>query len=412
MGDPINVPAAPGNTNNVTVPTRTFNEVKTVSLAFVGDHAMLKDNAADWTNSGTSVPKPEFTFGKKSAPVSRTKAKRLAVKVELEVWPAEAPQMQCTIKGAATWGQSFETSFPLKGGKQTVILESGEDLPDSVAKLSGEIEWVVDNGSDGSMKADHSWGHAVYLTIDTPVDLLGTKEAGVTTKHMDTAVDLVARAGSLEPHGIVGWLMSQVPGYTLVKNPAVPVEFAHPTYLNTIGGAWPLADWFRYKAECQAICRLVSAIIKQVGCSGAADVVLVWADPDIDDGSTAFEALLSAGGGLARKRERVIRGMVCFAALVDTYPEEGSDYSTEDDQAPNYIGLNNFEACLRFEDGGRKKYYGGGAGVYDSPQGVLTAFHALCWVWTARGVGAGSRQSAHVEVVVKRWRDRSGNLLP
>jgi hypothetical protein len=42
MGEPQQIPTAPGNTNPVSVPVRTFNEVKTVSLAFVGDHQLLK----------------------------------------------------------------------------------------------------------------------------------------------------------------------------------------------------------------------------------------------------------------------------------------------------------------------------------------------------------------------------------
>lgn len=410
MGDPIGVPAAPGNTNKVTVPVRTFNEVKAVSLAFVGDHAVINDNAADWTKNGNSIAKPEFTYGKPSAPVSRTKDSHLAVKVELEVWPYEAPQMQCTIKGVATWGQSFETKFPLKGGKQTVVVESAEKLPDKVTKLAGDIEWAVDNGADGPMKADHSWGHAVYLTISTPIDLTTTREAGITSKRMGAAVDLGSRAGSMDPHAIVGWLMSQVPGYTLQPNPAVPAAFSHPTYFNTVGGAWPLADWLQYLAECQAICRFVSAVIKQIGCPGAAEVIVVWADPDVDDGKTALEASWESGGGLANKPTRLIRGDPCNATLVDRHVEEGVEFPIDKESDANYVGCNNFEACLRFEHGGVKKYYGGGAGVYKSAQEVLTAFHALVWI-SVRANMQGQR-FARVAQIVKRWRDGSGNLIP
>lgn len=405
----MSLPAAPGNTNNVNVPVRTFNEVKTVSLAFVGDHALLKDNAADWTASGNPIAKPEFTFGRKSAPVSRTKANYLAVKVELEVWPYDAPQMQCTIKGAASWGQSFETKFPLKGGKQTVVVESAEKLPDRTVKLAGDIEWTVDNGADGAMKADRSWGHALYLTIDTPIDLTATREAGITDKHMMTAVDLVGRSGALDPHAIVGWLMGQIPGYTLQPNPAVPAAFSHPTYFNTVGGAWPLADWLSYRAECQAICRFVSAVIKQVGCPGTAEVMVVWADPDVDSGNTALEATWASGGGLARKPTRMINGDPCNATLVDSHVEEGAEYQIDNESGAGYVGCNNFEACLRFEHNGVKKYYGGGAGTYGSAQEVLTAFHALVWI-CVRADMQGHR-FARVVQVVKRWRDASGNLI-
>lgn len=409
MGDPTNVPAAPGNTNNVNVPVRTFNEVKTVGLAFVGDHATMNDNATDWTKNGNPIAKPEFTYGKKSAPISRTKASFLAVKVELEVWPYEAPQTQCTIKGVATWGQTFETKFPLQGGKQTVVVESAEMLPDKVAKLAGDIEWTVDNGVDGPMKADLSWGHTLYVTIDRPIDLATTREAGITEKHMMTAVDLASRAGALDPHAIVGWLMGQIPGYTLQRNPAVPAEYAHPTYFNSVGGAWPLADWLRHRAECQAICRFVSAVIKQVGCPGTAEVIVVWADPDIGDGNTAQEAPWASGGGLGHKPTRLIYGDPCNATLVDSYVEEGAEYPIDDENDANYVGCNNFEACLRFEHNGVKKYYGGGAGVYNSAQEVLTAFHGLVWVSTRADIHG--RRFARIVQVVKRWRDRNGDII-
>jgi hypothetical protein len=276
MAEPMNIPAAPGNTNNVVVPTRAFNEVKTVSLEFIGDHQLLKNNAADWTNTGSVVAKPEFSYGKKSAPMSRTKKKRLCVQVAFEVWPYDAPQIQCSIKGTASFGALFfDTSFPLKGGLQTVILESAGDLPDKITKLSGDIAWTVDNGVDGPMKADLSWGHDLYVTFDTPVDLVGTSEAGITEKRLKTSVELIARAGSNDPHAIVASLMGLVPGYVLIRNGAVPSQFNHPTYFNSSGGAWPIAEYLSYMAECQAICRFVHATIKQIGCPGVASIVVV-----------------------------------------------------------------------------------------------------------------------------------------
>ncbi|MFO0761138.1 MAG: hypothetical protein U0359_31965 [Byssovorax sp.] len=409
MAEAMSIPAAPGNTNNVVVPSRVFNEVKTVSLEIIGDHQLLKDNATDWTNTGSVPPKPEFKYGAKSAAVSRTKKKRLAVQVGFEVWPYDAPQMPCTIKGTASFGGlTFDTSFPLRGGVQTVILESSQDLPDKIVKLSGEITWVVDNGTDGPTKADSSWGHEVFVTMDTPVDLVGTSEAGVTVKHMNAAVTLGARASSNDPHAIVGSLMGMIPGYTLTSNPTVPSQYNHPRYFNSVGGAWPIADYFAYSAECQAICRFVSATIKQVGCPGAADVVVVWADPDLDDGKTALEAPLAPGSGLGSKSKQV-GGSTWHAVLVDRYPEEGSLYSFADEADADYIGLNNYEACLRFEHNGVKRYYGGGAGVYVDVQAVLLAFHALCWV---RITFENGRQLVCIEKVVKRWRDRQGNVLP
>ena len=61
MGDPIDVPAAPGNTNNVNVPVRTFNDIKVAALAFGSEHGLLKDNASDWTSAGNPTQSPGYT---------------------------------------------------------------------------------------------------------------------------------------------------------------------------------------------------------------------------------------------------------------------------------------------------------------------------------------------------------------
>ena len=95
--------------------------------------------------------------------------------------------------------------------------------------------------------------------------------------------------------------------------------------------------------------------------------------------------------------------------LVDTYPEKGKVYDIEK-RTSKYMGLNRYEACLRFNQGGTTKFYGGGAGAYSSQDEVLTAFYALVWVTIVRD-SSGNKQ-AKVQEVVRRWRDKSGKLLP
>ena len=44
------------------------------------------------------------------------------------------------------------------------------------------------------------------------------------------------------------------------------------------------------------------------------------------------------------------------------------------------MGFNNFEACLKFIQGGKSKYYGGGADVYDTKEEVIDGcFSMLAW---------------------------------
>lgn len=386
--------------------------VKILSLKLVTDHKMLKDNTSDWKDTGSVYSKPEWKYGVASSPVSHTKGQAVGVEAVLEVNPSNADATACNVTGTAAFGSlTFLQAIVLKGGNVTMTtLGSGIKLtPDTVDRLQGDITWEWAAISGGSKQgAGASWGHTFFATMGTPVDV-GGREGGVTNKRMRKAVDLVKATGSNAPHTIVEKLMKLFPGYTLVTDPAVPAQYKHPTYFNnTEGGAWPMADHASSSAECQAIVRFVSAVIKQVGCPGTAETVVVWADPDVGGGTTVLEALHSAGGGLNDK-SKTVGSETWYAYLVDTYPVEGELYNIHDSSKPKYMGLNNFEACLRFEHGGTKKYYGGGAGVYDKKEDVILAFYALCWV---SGKTVGGKEFCKVRKVVKRWRDASGNILP
>jgi len=389
------------------VPTRVFVEVKVVKLVIHSDHHVIKDNETGWSNSGSLYAKPEFTYGKRSAPASHTKGQYLSTSIDFEVWPPEAPQLDCVIEGTTKWGVTLKGSAKLKGGTQTVSMAA--QLPDSVKKLAGDIRFTVDNGVDGVQAADASWGHSIYLTFDTPVDRVGTDEAGITDKRMSTAVRLVSNTGWDDPHGIVDGLMGLVPGYTLTKNPSVPAHWGHPEYFNSGGGAWALAEYLDKRAECQAICRFVMAVLKHVGCPGEGKVVVVWSDPDIDDGRTAQVADWPAGG--LNGKTKIVNGVEWNAYLLDRHAVAGQVFQTKDPDVPNYMGCNNFEACLLFEHGGEKKYYGGGAGVYASPEQVVTAFHSLCWVSNFQDPDS-RRPMVKIEDVVRRWRGADSGIIP
>jgi len=213
---------------------------------------------------------------------------------------------------------------------------------------------------------------------------------------MAAAVARVAAANSLDPHEIVSYLMGLLDRYTLQRDPGVPPEFKHPTFFNTVGGAWPIDAYIEKYAECQAIVRYVRGVLKQVGCPGDATPVVVWADPDIDGGATALEKEIGQGGGLNGKKKKV-GNEIWYAALADTDPEEvGKLFS------PDVMGMNNFEACLKFTHGGVTKYYGGGAGAYDSPAEVIQAFFAL--VWTTAENDSSGNTNYRIQEIVHRYR--------
>jgi hypothetical protein len=412
-GDPAPVARTVGGLdhhNSLAFWTTKIVTVKIVRLKFETDHAIMTDYDTDWQNSGSVAPKPEWTFGKPSKAVSHTKAKKIGVSADFEVYPKDADPVDCTYVGTAAFGTVvFKGNATLKGG--TITFESFSSpitlSPDTVAELTGDIAWKFTAVSGGaSYDADHSWGHTVYATMGDPVSPPG-REAGVTRKRMAKAIELVGGTSTNDPNGIVKALMGKIQYYTLRPNPAVPAQYGHPKYFNSVGGAWAISDYIDKYAECQAIVRWVRALIMTVGCPGTADLVTIWADPNINNGRTTQLAVNSDDG---LDTTKTVGTKLWWAALVDRYPEKGKVYDIEEPTS-NYMGPNRYEACLRFQYGGTTTYYGGGAGIYTDPDTVLTAFYALVWMSNA-GVNAHGKSVAKVEEVVRRWRDASGNLLP
>ncbi|HMI85681.1 MAG TPA: hypothetical protein VK550_16400 [Polyangiaceae bacterium] len=376
----------PRNTGLATIGRAAKPDIaKVVSLAFTSDHGKLKDNDADWKNTGALFADPEFTFGKPSKPISQSRDTAVAITVEIELYPLHLEERTYTIQGAATWGRlTFATTQPLKGGKQTVKLASNEKLPDKITRLEGDIEWSIVHAAVGSIQADHSFGHVIFVTMGTPEDDRAStlQEDGLTIKRMQAAIDWVAPLDTLRPHAIVAGIMGKIDRYTLTENPAVPAQFEHPTYLgNAEGGAWPLYEYAKYYGECQAICRLTRAMLRQLGIPGKAIITVVWAEP-IGGKAVTKEADWEASPTSGLNVTRQVNGRVHRAALVDGAVIVGKKYSRSHTSMPDGSvspGLNRYEACLHFDADGETKYYGGGAGVFASKDGVIRAFWGLVW---------------------------------
>jgi hypothetical protein len=398
--------------------------VKVVELTFKTDHHVMKDNSSDWLNSGSVFTKPEFTFGVASKPVTHTKNTKVGVDIVLEVWPANADPTDVTVEGTATWDSAFKftATAKIKGGRQTISFTSNNALPDAIKKITGDIEWTVNDGKT-TMKADHSWGHVIYTTWDTPQDAPGD-EAGITQKRMEAAVGLIAAVVSagagLDPHSIVHGIMQKFlnywldhdhmpPGYT---GPTPAANLNYPSYMQdssipaTVpGGAWNIFDFISASAECQAIVRFTRANIRQVGIPGKAQVIVVFADADT---AAALEGDWEAGESGMANVTRTLGTKTCDVALFDAQP---TAVGTIMDRA--HVGLNNYEACLRFTfpdpgggtpAAGTQKYYAGGTNgaVFDTKDQVITVFQALVWI-TWPGTPAGQPARFRIEKIVKKW---------
>jgi hypothetical protein len=195
----------------------------------------------------------------------------------------------------------------------------------------------------------------------------------------------VRKMDTLEPHAIVRALMGKFPFYALHPSPKVPRRYHHPTYFNDAGGAWPMSDYVGESGECQAIVRLVRAVLRQLGVPGEARVVVVWGDPEVDGGTTALSADVEDDPSAGLSRTKLVDGRRWTAALVDSPVEVGKTYpaSHTPQRGGPSPGFNRFEACLEFTSGGKTLDYGGGAGVFPDREAVLRGFWGLVWASAA-----------------------------
>jgi hypothetical protein len=242
----------------------------------------------------------------------------------------------------------------------------------------------------------------LYVTMSRPRDdeQGRTQEDGVTVKRMDRAVSWVAPLKTLKPHAIVRALMAKFPFYSLKPSTKVPRRFHHPTYFNVEGGAWAMSDYVEETGECQAIVRLVRAILRQLGVPGEARALVVWADPEVEGGKKAVTAYWDQNPRAGLDRMKIVNGKRWFATLLDSEVVEGATYPASHTLVNGRPspGFNRYEACLEFTHEGVTRQYGGGAGVFPTKESVLQAFWGLAWVSAAPDNGF------KVEKIVTRYR--------
>lgn len=357
-------PPKPCDDPTMPCPCKPISSISIVSLAFNSDHNLLKDYPTDWKDGGSRFAKPEWTPGQQH-PITHSLDERVTVELELEVSPPDACPETGTLRGEGPGGLVFEKSgLTFKGGRMKVpAITSERKLGKKVEKLDFRVGWST-IGTSTALSAQTA--NVAYITIDTPRDPAAS-EHGVTLKRMDKAVSLVSPMGTTNPQTIVHQLMKKLPVYVLKANPAVPSDLRHPAYYNAVGGAWPLADYMPYAAECQTIVRFVRKIIKQIGAPGDAKMVYIYADPTAplvakEDEETIPNPALHSHLGFALVDKKV------------THADVGKRFPPSHTEMPDgsvSLGLNAYEACLKFtaHDGPEGKagplktyYYPGGTG--------------------------------------------------
>jgi len=359
------------------------NEERPITLAlraidFTSSHQLLKACAEDvgWKNAGRLCATPDWTPDRRQ-PISLTMGERLVVVLTLAA-PAGAPLVN--LRGQGPGALRFAGDAVRPAG--SVQLVSSVAVPRRIARLSLGIDWSTSGGDDISPARSEN---VAYVIMARPADQnQGVwAEDGVTLKRMDLAVSWVEPLRTLRPHAIVRALMDKFPYYSLKPSPKVPRQYRHPTYFNDEGGAWPMADYVEETGECQAIVRLVRAILRQLGVPGEARALVVWADPEVEQGKKAISAFWDDDPGAGLSRVKNVNGKRWVAALSDGPVEVGKEYPASHSMMPGgktSPGMNRYEACLEFTHEGVTRQYGGGAGVFTKREDVLRAFWGLVWV--------------------------------
>ncbi|MGW8374958.1 DUF4157 domain-containing protein [Streptomyces sp. ODS28] len=318
------------------------------SITFRSDHGMLRGNDDDWNADKPPYGEPEWFVDAAgtgivvSRPLSQTRGTPVRLDLGLNVVPEKAPPAPVRLTGrSAEPALNFDFSGTLQGGRnQTLPLASALPLPDTVTGLENRlIVWEMEWGGWKHELARSR--HDVYVTSGPPL-----LPAEVTAKRMRTATRLVGevarRLGSLDPHPLVSGIMSTWGAYNLDVQ---------------LDNAWELADDLRRGAQCIDIVRFVQGMLQQVGVPGVAVAVTVWAKPTSPDVPEEHGTLEGVGHPTQAN---------WWAALMDA---NGC--------------ANNFEAALRFDYGGLRRYYPGGVSmsrIYSTALDVLHVFQCLVWL--------------------------------
>jgi hypothetical protein len=320
------------------------------SVTFRSDHGAMKDNTTDWSDSGALYGEPEWYLVRDKVinhPVSQTRDSTVLVDVGLDVLPENAPPAPVRLSGrSAEPALNFDFAGTLEGGRnRRVTMTSIGKLPDTILALPNkQVVWTLD--WRGWKHEIGRTSHSFFVTAAAPYS-----PADVTEKRMRTAVEIAgtvaARIGSIDPHTMVREIMKHWGSYNL-----------HVTYAN----AWELADNIATGAQCIDIVRFVQGILRMVGVPGAATAVVVWAQPS---SPLVPEESLWPHGGLHTVPNHPLHP-TWFTGLLDA------------NGCPNA-----YEAALRFDHGGVRRYYPGGVPMsrtYTTVLDVLNIFQCYAWL--------------------------------
>jgi hypothetical protein len=331
-------------------------------VKLLSDHDLLKNRDTDWKDGGAIYPKPEWTAAAQH-PVSHSMNKKVKIEVVIEVLPADGCPETGTLRGECPEGYSAtaskamvleKASVEFKPGMGPVTLESDLELKRQIQELDFKIQWTAQGASVAIAPAQTA--NTMYVTMDTPTT---PRQPGVTVKRMRHAVKATGGAGSLNPHDIVKHVKSKWSRFNLSQ--------VYDNEWELAGDAKDPITGALIGADCQTIVRHTESVIRMVGCPGTAEFIVVWAKvptpaqgeenpaytPNVSNPKQWYDDFNPVNAAKATWRATLIDG---------------------DGNAKKY------EAGLRFEYGGVKKYNAGGVGSFDNANQVIRVFSTMSWI--------------------------------
>ena len=388
-GEIIYIPASyiPPAISSGSIGFLVAHPVQIKSITFTNDYDGLIENDSDWTYSGSPIDEPKWDQAH-SDPVVRYIDTKTTLDIAFEV---KGIPRSSAINGnieSDFGGMGYlnhEGTISLNTGDITAHLEAHRPLPKVINKLNDlALNWKI-KAPAGTIDAGTSI-HDIYCIYGQPIS--GSPplpEDGATTKRMETAVAWIAATLEREPVRMVVELFRRFPFYRLEFAQLPPSDQnylnAHPQkkreledagfpqYLNGLnGGAWPLAQFAQYCAECQAIVRFIIGILHQVGFPGSIQRKYINANAPNHRTTIIRDYGTSPSGPDASKEY----------ALVDAPVIIGHQY-----EKTSGVGFNNFEAYLKYSytdssGNSRVAWFGGGPGLKgDVDASDSTAVQAL-----------------------------------
>ena len=354
---------------------------------------------------------------KRGTPVyDKANRNKMQVEIHLQITPECACPEKCQIYGIGQEQFSGKTMIFKSGwivleptDDRTLTLTADSFLPLRVSLLDLDIDWYIKSHPSSSQQSFpemfnmESSKNKRYVTFGKPI-LFADRESGVTLRRMDRSVEWVGNASTNDHAYVIKYLFGRYSAYTLVTlapngtsyslgysnlsrdqkqklqdNPALLKrlgDFDWSGFFHSDVGAWPAADaeLVQFGAECQAICRLVIGIMRQLGSPAELSLVYATADfahPDtaIVDGRTGNRPTgPDPSKGYTLVDQEVKKGKKYIRQVLD--PADGAmkippgNYRNSDD-----VGWNNFEAYLRYEytenGSDKSRWYGGGVGEHE-----------------------------------------------